>query len=84
MNDYDALNERFYKDLEFYEAYYEELLEQYPEQWIAILGQKVVASSHDEFDLVDQLKTGGPPPGGEVELIRHMNGNPEILIVPLL
>ena len=84
MNDYDALDERFYKDLEFYEAYYEELLEQYPEQWIAIVGQKVVASSHDEFDLLDQLKTSGPPPGGEVELIRHMSGNPEILIVPLL
>ena len=84
MNDYDALDKGFYKDLEFYEAHYEELLGQYSEQWIAIVGQKVVASSHDEFDLMDQLKTSGPPPSEEVELIRHMSYDPEILIVPHL
>ncbi len=68
-----------YQDIEFYEAHYQELLTQYPDQWIAILDQQVVGASEDAFDLLGQLKARGVPT--HRILTRHMTEEPELLIL---
>ena len=43
--------ERFAKDIEYCEERYQELLDRYPEQWIAILNQEIVGDGSN-FDLM--------------------------------
>ena len=47
------------QEAQYYEAHYEELLDQYPEQWVAILDQKVVGISSDPRELLQNLKDQG-------------------------
>ena len=47
------------QEAEYYEAHYEELLEKHPEQWVAILDQKVVGVSSDPTELMQRLKDQG-------------------------
>ena len=47
------------QEAQYYEAHYEELLEKHPEQWVAILDQKVVGSSSDPRELMQNLKNQG-------------------------
>ncbi len=42
MNQQAEEFEQFQKDVSYTEAHHEELLNQYPEQWVAILHQKMV------------------------------------------
>ena len=45
----------------YYETHYEELLEQYPEKWVAIYNQKVVGTDSDGRQLLISLKKEGFP-----------------------
>lgn len=54
---------RFERDGDYLDQHYEELLEQYPEQWVAIYNQRVVAHAKDIWELVRQVREGGIPPG---------------------
>ncbi len=64
----------------FYEAHREELLRQYPEQWVAIFEERVVGVN-EEFDrLLEDLRARGVP----VEFARfeHLTTKDDILLVP--
>ena len=54
-------DEEHLKDVEFFNKNIRALMRQYPEQWIGILGQQVVASAASEGDLIAQLKARGLP-----------------------
>lgn len=47
------------KDVQWFNKHSGELMRQYPEQWIAVLGQKVVGAAPDVYDLIDHLKEKG-------------------------
>lgn len=61
MQDIQLRLQRFQRDVDYYQAHYEELLEQYPEQWVAIFQEKVVGASPDLEDLLNDLKQHGVP-----------------------
>ena len=55
--------QRFHQDVLYVEAHYEQLLKQYPEQWVAIFNQQVVGASPNLEQLLDELQAMGIPPG---------------------
>lgn len=59
------------KDVEFFNKNSQELMKQYHEHWIGILGQKVVGAAPDIFDLIAQLKEKGI--AQDVVLWQHMS-----------
>jgi hypothetical protein len=56
MNDVQAELEHFHKDTQYLEAHREELLERYPEQWVAVFNEEVVGASPDFDQLLDDLE----------------------------
>ena len=79
MNELRAELERFKRDTQYYEAHREELLNQYPEQWVAILDQEVVGASPDPYQLIANLKKGGI--STERVVLRHLTRQEELLIL---
>lgn len=79
MNEHQTILENFQRDIEYAEAHREELLEQYPEQWVAILDQQVVGAKPDVYQLVDELKEWGIPT--ERVVLRHLTRQEELLIL---
>ena len=71
---------RFQQDVDYYEFHYEELLQQYPEQWVVILNQTVVGSDTDLDRLLSRLNSEGIPI--EKALIEHVTAEEEVLILP--
>ena len=71
--------DRHSRDIEFYEAHYQELLARYPDQWIAIMHQEVVGVADDAFELVAELKAGDIP--ADRVLRRHMGRGSGLLIL---
>lgn len=65
-------------DVEYLNAHYDEILAQYPDMWVGITGDGVVASSYDSLDLIAQLKAMGP--AGRGALTQYMAVEPELLI----
>ncbi len=47
------------KDVEWFNKNHRELMKRYPEQWVAVLGQKVVGAALDVYDLIARLKEKG-------------------------
>ena len=78
----DLTDEEHLKNVRWYEAHHPELLDQYPDQWVAILDQRVVGSDDDAFGLIDQLRDNGIPP--HLPLRRRVSTEPKLLIVPVL
>ena len=58
--------QKFAKDGQFFDAHYEELLEKYPEQWVAVFDEQVVGAGFDFDQLLDDLKARGLPLGRTV------------------
>ncbi|MGI8912704.1 MAG: DUF5678 domain-containing protein [Chloroflexota bacterium] len=54
---------RFHQNVEFGQAHYDELLERYPEQWVAIYDEAVVGTGTDKAWLIAELRKQGVPPG---------------------
>ena len=79
MSSAEARTQGHIRDIEFYEAHYQELLARYPDQWIAIMNQKVVGVADDAFRLVAELKAEGIP--ADRVLRRHMGTGSELLIL---
>ena len=71
---------RFQQDVDYYESCYEELLQQFPEQWVAILNQTVVGSDTDLDRPLSRLNSEGIPI--ERALIEHVTAEEEVLILP--
>ena len=64
----------YFKNVDWYEAYHDEILEQYLGQWAAVLDQQVVESADDGFELIAQLKADGIRP--DKPLVQHMTIGP--------
>ncbi len=82
MSGYRLEDDPRYQDVLFLEAHWDELLEQYPDKWIAIFDKKVVASAEDRRDLNPQLRAKGLQHVGV--LIREMETDPKPWILPVL
>jgi hypothetical protein len=54
--------DRFTADAEYFDAHRQALLARYPEQWVAVFGQEVVATAKDLKRLIAQLERKGIPP----------------------
>ena len=50
---------RFRRDVTYYEAHREELLKQYPEQWVAFFNEQVVGADPDYERLLDEVEGKG-------------------------
>ncbi len=61
MLDTKADMKRFHEDGQFFDAHYDELLEKYPERWIAVFYKEVVGSDTDFDRLLDDMKSQGFP-----------------------
>jgi len=70
----------FGQDIEYLEAHDHELLEQYPEQWVAVFDQRVVGASADFDQLLTNLKRQGVPIGRAY--IEFLTRRDDILILP--
>jgi phosphoserine phosphatase len=79
MNEVEAILEKFQRDIDYAEAHREALLNQYPEQWVAILDQQVVGAKPDVYQLIDDLKARGIPT--QRALLRRLTRQGELLIL---
>ena len=48
--------------VEFWKAHRDEYLKEYPDQFVAVVGGEIVATSHDLQDMIVQLKQRGLNP----------------------
>ena len=53
---------RFTQDMLYFDQHRHELLQQYPEHWVAIYNQQVVGAAKDLKRLIKQLERKGIPP----------------------
>ena len=79
MHELQAELQRFKRDTQYYEAHREELLTQYPEQWVAVFNQQVVRAAPDFEQLLAMLEQNGIPV--ERTLIEHVTRKEELLIL---
>ena len=56
MQEKQAELRRFRRDVDFYQAHQDELLKQYPEQWVAIFNEQVVGADPDYDRVLDQVQ----------------------------
>ncbi len=71
---------RFQRDIDYFEAHREELLDRYPEQWIAIFNEQVVGTAPTVEQVLDGLSAKGVPPGQG--LVEQLTRHDELLILP--
>lgn len=81
MDKVQAELQRFKQDTAYYEAHHAELLERYPEQWVAISRQQVVGVAPDYEQLLDELQARGFAVGHV--LVEHLTRHDELLILAL-
>lgn len=81
MQEKQADLQRFHQDGEYYEAHRDELLHQYPEQWVAVFQQQVVGANPDYERLLDDLKAKHIPLGKV--FIDQATDKDELLILTL-
>ncbi len=72
--------QRFHRDTEYLESHWDELLETYPEQWVAIFNREVVAVAPDFDQLLADLKRKDVPIGKA--RIEHLTSEEDLLILP--
>jgi hypothetical protein len=70
---------RYRDDALFLDRHRQELLRLYPDQWVAVYHQEVVASARDPRRLRKQLERKGIPPGETYW--EHLVGADDILIL---
>ncbi len=71
---------RFRRDVDYYEAHHDTLLEQHPEEWVAIYNETVVGAAPHIEDLLTALARQGVPP--EQALVRYVTRHDDMLILP--
>ncbi|MBI2906262.1 MAG: hypothetical protein HYX92_01260 [Chloroflexi bacterium] len=72
--------ERYRTDALYFEQHRQELLQHYPEQWIAVYGQQVVATAKRLPQLIRKLDRLGVP-RGQV-FIERVSATEDLLILP--
>jgi hypothetical protein len=70
--------DRFTRDMLYFDQHREELLQQYPERWVAVYNQQVVGAAKDPKRLVRQLQRKGIPPG---QVFREYLTEEEVLLI---
>ena len=68
------------EDWDFLEAHYDELLEKYPEQWVAVVDKRLVGADPDLLTLLTRLKPMGLPKNRIVT--EKVTAEEEIWILP--
>ena len=71
--------QRFQRDIDYYEGHREELLDRYPEQWVAIFNEQVVDTAPTIEQVLIGLRAKGVPPGQG--LVEHLTRHDELLIL---
>ena len=71
---------RFQQDTDYLRTHWDDLLERYPEQWIAIYNREVVGVAPDFDRILGELKKCGVPIGRA--RIEHMTRHDDVLILP--
>ena len=71
--------QRFQRDIDYYEAHRGELLDRYPEQWVAIFNEQVVDAAPTMEQVLIGLRAKGVPPGQG--LVEHLTRHDELLIL---
>jgi len=61
MNEVRRELQRFHSDVEYFDAHYQEFLDEYPEQWVAVYNQQVVGACPEFYPLLKELKKKGVP-----------------------
>ncbi len=69
-------------DVEYYETHYEELLEKYPNQWIAILDERLAGVANSSTELIAKMREAGIPTNRM--FMCHMETEPTVWILPTL
>jgi len=72
--------ERFRQDTDYLLSHWEELLQQYPEQWVAIFNREVVGTAADFGQLLTDLQNKGVPIGRA--RIEHLTRREDVLVLP--
>jgi hypothetical protein len=72
--------ERHRADADYFDAHRAELLQRYPEHWVAVYNQEVVGAAKDVKRLVRQLERKGIRPGHTYR--EHLTEKEELLILP--
>jgi len=72
--------DRYRADAAYFEAHRRALLEEYPEQWVAVYHQEVVGAAKDIKRLVKQLERKGIRPGRTYR--EYLTDKEELLILP--
>lgn len=79
MSEHQTILQNFQRDIDYAEAHREELLNRYPEQWVAILDQQVVGAKPNVYQLIEDLRARGIPTQRVV--LRHLTRQEELLIL---
>lgn len=74
--------ERFRQDALYVDEHWQDLLERYPEQWIAVYHKQVVCASKDPKHLIGQLKRKGIPPSEVYHALLSTKEDLLILLFP--
>lgn len=74
-----AAIDRFHQDGQYFDGHYEELLRQYPEQWVAILDEQVVGADLDFEGLLRILEEKNLPL--EQTFIDRVTAQTDVLIL---
>lgn len=70
--------ERFTEDAKYFDRHRQELLEQYPEHWVAVYNQQVVGAATDIKRLISKVQEQGIRPG---EVYREYLTTDETLLI---
>lgn len=79
MQEKQAELRRFHRDADYYQAHREQLLKQYPEQWVAIFNEQVVGAAPDYDAVLDQVQAKKIPVGRV--FIDQVTAKDELLIL---
>jgi Family of unknown function (DUF5678) len=80
IQEHQAELRRFHQDTDYLRTHLKELLDRYPEQWIAIYNREVVGAATDFDSLLAELKKTGIPIGQA--LVEQMTRQDDQLILP--
>ena len=70
--------ERYTGDMVYFDEHRQELLEQYPERWVAVYDKRVVGAAKSLKRLISKLKKEGIPPG---QVYREYVTKDDILLI---
>lgn len=71
--------ERHRRDAEYFQAHRQELLERYPDHWVAVYNLEVVGAAKDHKRLIRQLQRKGTP--ASMAFVDYLTEKEDLFIV---